>query len=259
MKMGGLPRIDARYWILMLLASVCGTNLGDFASQTLNLGFIGGFGPFAVIFAVMLAAARHAEAAGEVYYWVAIVVARAGATDIADLATHQLRLEYPPLAGAILALLVAVLLAGAWGGQTTVVSAQQPDGQWDNRPVANATYWAAMITASVFGTVSGDFVAGDLGLGAGYGALATTMLAALIVRDGRLLKPWYWVTVIAVRTAATNLGDYVASDEGLNAGFLLAGLCVLALLLGLIAVWRSQPAPRTVGVYLESRPSGGAE
>ena len=26
-----------------------------------------------------------------------------------------------------------------------------------------------------------------------------------------------WVTVIAVRTAATNLGDYVASDEGLNA------------------------------------------
>jgi uncharacterized membrane-anchored protein len=257
MKMGGLPRIDARYWVLMLLASVCGTNLGDFASQTLNLGFLGGFGPFAVIFAAMLAAARHAEAAGEVYYWVAIVVARAGATDIADLATHQLKLEYPPLAGAILALLVAVLLAGAWGGQTTVVSAQQPDGQWDNRPVANATYWAAMITASVFGTVSGDFVAGDLGLGAGYGALATTTLAALIVRDGRLLKPWYWVTVIAVRTAATNLGDYVASDEGLNAGFLLAGLCVLALLLGLIAVWRSQPAPRSLEARPETAPSGG--
>jgi uncharacterized membrane-anchored protein len=68
----GLPRIDARYRVIMLIASACGTNLGDFASQTLDLGYIGAVVPFVLIFVAMFVLARRLESGDEVFYWIAL-------------------------------------------------------------------------------------------------------------------------------------------------------------------------------------------
>jgi len=237
-----LPRIDFRYWILMLVASASGTNFGDFASQSMQLGFAGGFIPFAVIFLTMIIAARRFAFFTEAYYWIAIVVSRAGATDIADLATHQMRLEYPILASVLLLLLTIIILGGARLGQTTISSERIEGREWENRPSANATYWAAIIVASVFGTVTGDFLADDVGMETSRSALVTTALSvlvlALLIRPGRILKPAYWLAILAIRTAATNLGDYVAGQEGLAVGFLASGSITLALLLITTFIWR---------------------
>ena len=248
MHIAGLPRIDARYWVIMLLASACGTNLGDFASQTLGLGFIGAFVPYALIFAAMFVAARRVKARGEIFYWVAIVISRAGATDIADLASHQLRLDYPAFAVLLLMLLAWVLLVGSRYGQTTIVATHLANGEWDDRPNSHATYWAAMVTASVIGTMSGDYLADDLGLGVGAGAvllLAVTALAATVAARGQILiKPLYWLTVLLMRTSATNLGDFLSGDDGLKLGFLAGSIGLFSLTLAAVVLWKGRAAPR---------------
>ena len=40
MKIRNLPVISARYWIAILVASMCGANTGDFLSHNLNLAII---------------------------------------------------------------------------------------------------------------------------------------------------------------------------------------------------------------------------
>lgn len=240
--MRGLPDIDLRYWLLLLTASVCGTNLGDLASET--LGLRGAFLPFALLFLAMVFAAGRIRFMSEAYYWLAIVVSRAGATDIADLATHQLRLSYPGLLVAALAALGLTLAIGARLGQSTIAGAPGPDGQLISRPAANATYWVAMIMASAFGTMTGDLLADELGIGVARAALVTIAVAGLAVAGvmGRrqTSKLGYWGVVLAIRAAATNLGDFTAVDEGLGLGFPISCLASFALLTLFSLTWRSQ-------------------
>lgn len=259
MQGAGLPRIDIRYWTILLLASICGTNIGDFASQTLRLGFFAASLPFAVLFAAVLPGIGRKH--GEPFYWVAIVIARAGATDIADLASHQLGLRVPALLVSLLALLAAILIIGARHNQATLVatggafSSRGPAASWrenapDLRPASNATYWASMVVTSVLGTLTGDYLADDLGLGLFGSVLATAPLAGLAAlsfgRPGRLLKPHYWLAVFLIRTAATNLGDLVAGTEGLHLGFLAGALGAFALGTLAVLAWRPHVHPEAL-------------
>ena len=218
--MRGLPVIDMRYWLLLVVASLCGTNLGDFASGSLNLGFLGAFPAFAIVFVAIVLAAPRAAFMPESFYWLAIVVSRAGATDLADFATHQLRLPFPALLAAALFALGAVIRIGAWLGQSTLAVTMSPQGSSTARPDPSATYWTAMLFVSAFGTMAGDYLADGLGLHrATLLTIAVTASAALWL--GRIIdgsKLSYWVVVAAVRTAATNMGDFAAGEEGLHWG-----------------------------------------
>src|SRR4051812_31572626 len=56
MHPNSLPIINLRYWLIILVASMCGTTIGDLLSQTLNLGFLGGPLILAVFFWLFYAA-----------------------------------------------------------------------------------------------------------------------------------------------------------------------------------------------------------
>jgi uncharacterized membrane-anchored protein len=242
MRTNFLPPIDRRYWVALLVASICGTNLGDLAAQDLGLGFLGGLVPFAVAFALCLAAPGLRFMRTELFYWGAIVAGRAAATNLADFATHARHLPYPAVLAALAVLLVCVLWFGAACGQSTI----DPRGKVV-LPTGNATYWVAMLTASVLGTASGDFLAERLGLGVGPGALLLTALTVVLAlsqrRAARLLKPWYWVTILVARTAATNAGDFFAGSDGLNLGLPFASLAALVVLVAVVLGWSAQPLP----------------
>jgi hypothetical protein len=105
-----LPMIDARYWAAILAASMCGANTGDFASHILGLGHTRGLLPLALIFLAIVWAERRSTVATEAYYWFAIIVLRTGATNLADLGTHDLKLGYFLCMGLLAALMVAMLL-----------------------------------------------------------------------------------------------------------------------------------------------------
>jgi uncharacterized membrane-anchored protein len=244
MRTNFLPPIDRRYWVALFVASICGTNLGDLASQSFGLGFLGGLAPYAAVFALCLAAPGLGFVRSELFYWGAIVAGRAAATNLADFATHACHLPYPAVLASLALLLVCVLWIGAARGQSTIARIRRGEA-WVVLPTGNTTYWVAMLTASVLGTASGDFLADRLGLGVGPGALLLTALTVVLALSQRramvVLKPWYWVTILVARTAATNAGDFFAGADGLNLGLPFASVAGLVVLTGLVLAWAPQP------------------
>src|ERR1700686_4172513 len=128
-----LPTIDARYWTAILAASMCGANTGDFASRILGLGHTRGLLPLALIFLAIVWAEKRCQAATEAYYWLAIIVLRTGATNLADLGTHDLKLGYFLCMGLLVALMVVMLLIDrARGVEPTGIVG--PGGRWCSLP-----------------------------------------------------------------------------------------------------------------------------
>src|ERR1700760_4955234 len=74
----------ARFWLAMYAASALGTNLRDYWADALSLGLAASFASLAVISAVLLLADRRFGATTEVFFWVAIVILRASATNVGD-------------------------------------------------------------------------------------------------------------------------------------------------------------------------------
>jgi uncharacterized membrane-anchored protein len=202
--------------------------MGDFVSHTLHLGHWRGLGPLALIFAVILLAERRSgrespppSRRGEAYYWLAIVTLRTAATNLGDLATHDFRLTYPVVIAALAALLAAlVFVARRQTGADPV-----PEGV----PVTNT---------GTLGTVGGDATSDALGLGAGWGSLVLiAILAAMLAwraAPGGAGLVTYWLTVTAVRTAGTTVGDFTAFRHGLDLGLPLSTAVTGVLLAGVL-------------------------
>jgi uncharacterized membrane-anchored protein len=240
MQSQNLPTINVRYWAAIVAASMCGANTGDFAARYLHMGHTGGLIPLASIFVAILWAERHSRRPTELYYWLAIIVLRTAATNLADLATHDLKLGYivveTTLAGLIVLVLVIDRLRG--GGKD-----ESPSTKHSSIPAADASYWLIMLMAGTLGTALGDWVADEIGLGLAVGSVV--LLAILVVvlmistRFGRSTKPWYWLSIVAARTAGTTLGDLVANRHGLDFGLPLSTLCTSLLLIGILMFWNN--------------------
>jgi uncharacterized membrane-anchored protein len=173
----------------------------------------------------------------ELYFWFAIVVLRAAATNVADLLTGPLDLGYVPIAAGLAAL---ALLAGT---QTRPVTTMQGAGS----PLVNGWYWTAMAFAGVFGTAAGDLVSHTVGVVTSAGTLTTLLLVVLVVREQRFAqsKMACWVIVLVERAAGTPLGDGLASRHGAGLGLQLATACS-AMLFATALVWRARQAHRHV-------------
>lgn len=242
-----LPTIDARYWTAILAASMCGANTGDFASRILGLGHTRGLLPLALVFLAIVWAERRSKVTTEAYYWLAIIVLRTGATNLADLMTHDLKLGYFLCMGFLAALIVVMLLIDkARGVEPAGVAG--PDGLWRSLPATDASYWVTMLAAGTLGTAAGDWVADEAGLGTGFGSvvLVAILIAVWFVSNhyGKMTKPWYWLTIVAARTAGTTLGDYLAGRGGLNLGLVVSTICTSLLLAGILILWRDRGTTR---------------
>ena len=116
-------------------------------------------------------------------------------------------------------------------------------------PSLGPRFWAALCLASIFGANMGDYFAHNLGLGhvAGLPFLAVAFAVVRVVErfDRAVHEVYYWVAIILVRTAATNLGDFFAGDLKLPRPWVMAGLIVLLAIVVAIAartVWRTVSA-----------------
>src|SRR5216683_6193277 len=223
-----LPTIAPRYWTAILVASMAGANMGDFFSRTLHLGHWRGLLPLAVIFALILWAESRAKVATEAYYWLAIIVIRTAATNLADLASQDLRLGHGFIEAGLTALLIVIVMADRARGRSAT-AARSAGGR--NLPATDAPYWAAMLVAGTLGTASGDFTAGDLGFGLGLGSIVlAAILGGVLLMSGRfggMTKPWYWASIVAARTAGTTMGDFVANPHGLGLSLSTVSTCGL--------------------------------
>ncbi len=239
MKSVNVPALGARYWVALVLASAFGANTGDFAAHTLHLGHALGLIPLAVVFGAILVAESRARVSSEAFYWFAIVTMRTAATNIGDLFDHDLHIA-PLLVIAVLTIALAALVL------TDRDAFARPRGDVGVVPVTDARYWTTMLVAGVLGTALGDYCADDLGLDAGPAAIMNLAVLAALLGLGRApgfgVKAMYWVTVVAVRTAGTNVGDWLASHDGLGLGLPLSTTLTGLAFGALVALWRPRPA-----------------
>ena len=98
-------------------------------------------------------------------------------------------------------------------------------------PLLNVRFWAALCLASIFGANLGDFFAHNIGLGhvAGLPFLAVAFVLVLVAEryDTRVHELYYWLAIVFIRTAATNIGDLLAGDLKLPRPWVMVGLAVL--------------------------------
>jgi uncharacterized membrane-anchored protein len=241
MQIRHMPRVDARYWSAIAMASLFGTNLGDLYAHDSGLGLIGGVPVLIALAAVVFLVERRDQTPRELYYWLLIIIIRTGATNIADYGKHQMPYV---VFGAILSVL---MLGFAWaslrGNDAAELSAETRRGM----PKTGAYYWAAMLSAGVFGTFFGDVAQHLIGQGPAALALAVLLLATLALwRAQGASRIWlYWLAVAVARTAGTAMGDFLAEDETLNIGLTIATLITGTVFTLILLAWprRSKLAP----------------
>jgi uncharacterized membrane-anchored protein len=238
MKEKNLPVVNARYWMAMLFASLVGTTLGDFISNSLHLGYIKGLLPLSVILAAIFVVERITSGTTEVYYWLAIVLTRTMATNVADLATHRLKLNYGWIEIVLFGALVAVFF---------LMSGQERSPE-SKLPKNDFAYWLMVLIASTIGTTLGDFLSDDMGLGVARASLLMAfVLAGAFFLQAKLHwsgKPVYWLLLIVVRITGTVVGDFLSGDDGLKLGFLASAAATAVILAALLTLWKSASGGR---------------
>ena len=249
MKEQHLPALGPRFWGALCLASIFGANMGDFFAHNIGLGHVAGLPFLAVGFAIVMVIERFDRTAHETYYWFAIILVRTAATNLGDFFAGDLKISRP-LVMAILAVLLALVIALAWQTRWKALSRDPKAAALR----ADTPYWLGMLLAGTLGTVLGDYFSHNLQLGDAAGAIVlTTILAAMFAVGSRGLiwsLPFYWATIVMVRTAGTDVGDFFARRQmlGLALSTLVTGLAFVALLL----MWRER---RTQGPRVTTTPA----
>ena len=250
MRSKNLPTIDAGYWAAIIAASMCGANTGDLAAGPLGLGHIGGLLPLAAVFAAIVWAEKKLDWTTVAFYWLAIIVLRTMATNIADFGTHDLKLSYPVFEAA-LATFMAVMILVDKANRSKVLRHRGQDSVRLTMPATNWNYWIVMLTAGTLGTALGDWIAQGFGFGVYWGSVVCIpiFLGALwlALRVGEFSKPWYWIVIVACRTLGTDLGDMlVALFRTVTPTRALAlwgsTACTAALLTAIIYFWSHRAA-----------------
>lgn len=234
MKLFHTPRGDLRYWVAITLASVFGTNLGDLYAHESGLGIGKGLAVLAVLVAIVFAAEHVENKRHQAYYWLVIVLIRTGATNIADWLAYKARV--PDVALTLgLAALIAIFGFGTY-------LATKRTSQAGTLPPTNASYWLAMLSAGVFGTVVGDIcqhVFGD-----GRATIGLTILLLVVLAAGARYAAAsiavYWIIVSIARTTGTAIGDWFAESKAVNIGLPLCTLLSGILLVGVLIFWKGQ-------------------
>ncbi len=123
-------------------------------------------------------------------------------------------------------------------------------------PKLGVRYWGLLSVASVLGADIGDFVSHDLHGGHWRGlAPMAVVLAAILFTERRSrtrTEAFYWLAIITVRTAATNLADLATHDGQISYGWVVAVLATLLTLLVGLSHRRTEPSgtlPKTGGAY----------
>jgi uncharacterized membrane-anchored protein len=248
MRRRNLPTIDAGYWAAIVAASICGTNTGDLAAGPLGMGHVRGIIPLAVMFLAVVWAEKLLDLTTVAFYWMAIIVLRTMATNIADFATHDLKLAYPVFVLLLIAFMGVMIWADRFRRSDT--PPQRSAASFSALPNADWSYWIVMLTAGVLGTALGDWLA-DAGPGVYWASLISMLLfggAVWAAYQYGLSKAWYWIAIAACRTWGTDLGDMLValfrSATSRPVALWISTAISAALLTGIIYFWtRREAAP----------------
>ena len=231
-----LPAITPRYWAAITLASIFGTNMGDFYAHESGLGLLGGLPILLALFLAAYVAERFDRLTHDAYYWLCIIILRTGATNIADYAAGHRGLGIDRTVLSV-GLLLAIGLLAFLAHRLTAA-----DGGEKTLPETDPLYWVTMLTAGVFGTVLGDYFEHLIGDGEAALLLSVVLAVAFFAYRRRVLPPpyLYWATIATARTTGTAIGDWLAESDMLKIGLPICTLASGVVFAALLVLWRDR-------------------
>ncbi|HUO23931.1 MAG TPA: hypothetical protein VMU59_15560 [Caulobacteraceae bacterium] len=231
-----LPTINPRYWTGIALASIFGTNMGDFYAHEAGLGLLGGLPILIGLFLLVFIAERFDKLTHEAYYWLCIIIMRTGATNIADYMAgrHGMHIDRLVLSlsfGAAIAVLALWAYSAARAKNEHLTPKSMPD--------TDARYWVTMLLAGIFGTVLGDYFEKTIGENLAALVLPLVLAGALLLYRQKVMSVilGYWLVVGVARTAGTAIGDWFADNKAV--GLPLSTLCSGLVFVGVLVLWRT--------------------
>ncbi len=232
------PWIDRRYWSGIIFASIFGTNLGDLYAHDSRLGLGLGLLVLVVLFSVDYWVETKDRAPREIYYWLAIIVIRTGATNIADYLAYRVGIAGPLLVSGLAAIIAMLAWLGRAGRTSSVADPATPV-----LAETALAYWAAMLAAGVFGTVAGDLCSHLFGQGPSSLALGSAFVMLLAAAGERAAThvAVYWCVVAVARTSGTCIGDWLAENRMLHLGLPLSTLLTGLAFVAILVLWRGTP------------------
>ena len=243
-----VPAIGPYYWLVFAVATIFGANMGDFLSQYLGLGSVGGMPILTVVLLVVLFLERlDGGSDSKAWYWAAIVLIPIAATNLGDFAVSHGYSRRWLLAG--LAILLVVTYFGGRSESEHLLAMRlltRPGAA--ARPLTDASYWIAMIVASTLGPVLGDF--GAYGLGLGPVESAAILLALLAAAFAFYYVPntnrqlLHWVTIVLIRGAGTSVADVLVNDPRVDMGLLGSTAAAGAATVVLLLLWPAERPTR---------------
>jgi len=246
-----VPAIGPYYWLVFAVATVFGANMGDFLSQDLGMGTMGGLPLLVFALIVVLVSERLDDSSNsKAWYWAAIVLIPMAAGNLGEFGVAHGYSRRWILAGLGL-LLIITYFGGRSEAEHLLAMRMLTRPGRAGRPMTDVNYWIAMIVASTIGPVAVDFCAFGLGLGSFVtgaimlGLLAGSFALYLLPASSRPLV--HWLTVVLIRAAGTSMADVLSAGPGLHMGLVAstvaAGLATLLLLL----LWPPESSARNSG------------
>jgi uncharacterized membrane-anchored protein len=252
-----IPSMGPRYWTILCVVSIFGANLGDFSSRNLHFGNLLGLVPTAVLIAMVFILERRDSSWNQAYYWVAVALIRAAATNLADFLNQDMNLR-SFLSSVLLTVLLALALFWHRPLWSDSFDYRDRNKAPDVLPTTDARYWITMMIAGTLGTVIGDFFSfGRVQLGTGLSSIILSGILAVVFAIGSrglllgrgklvLTVTYYWMTIVTIRAAGTAAGDHLAGDKVLSLGI---GLALTTLVTGLVCaavifLWKDRASLR---------------
>src|SRR4029077_17910864 len=237
-----VPEVTLIFWIMKIVATTLGETGGDAVSMSMNLGYLVGTVIFASIFIVAVSAQIKAKRFHPFLYWTTIIATTTVGTTLADFADRSLGVGYAGGASLLFMLLMTSLATWYWSlGSVSVNSISSPR--------AEMFYWITIMFSQTLGTALGDWTADSAGLGYTGGAIAFSLLLALVVVAYFLTNisrtALFWAAFILTRPLGAVVGDFL--DKPINAGGLAlsrysASASLIVLIIGCILIFPQQAA-----------------